>query len=255
MAHPHQPLQHVPRRALHRPPQDRQAARCACAAEAAQGADLLHRRHQRAARARSTRRSSARAAWAATSTSARPRRTTAATSSTSTWARSRTTRTLDTPERRDELARITNGYSPAMIDQVCSMALTYAHSDGREVFDREDIVEAMTTVESGTASASPTPRTRSARSRSTRPATRSASHLYTRTCSPRGCRSACAAPRRPPPGDRDRGALRRLALRGGRRPDLDARRDGRRARLLRREHDRRRRRHRRPRDAAARWSA
>ena len=34
-------------------------------------------------------------------------------------------------KRRDELARITNGYSPAMIEQVCSMALTYAHSDGR----------------------------------------------------------------------------------------------------------------------------
>ena len=39
---------------------------------------------------------------------------------------------LDTERRRDELARITNGYSPAMIDQVCSLALTYAHSDGRE---------------------------------------------------------------------------------------------------------------------------
>ena len=37
---------------------------------------------------------------------------------------------LDAPRRRDELARITNGYSPAMIDQVCSMALTYAHSEG-----------------------------------------------------------------------------------------------------------------------------
>ena len=37
---------------------------------------------------------------------------------------------LDTDRRRDELARITNGYSPAMIEQVCSMALTYAHSDG-----------------------------------------------------------------------------------------------------------------------------
>ena len=36
------------------------------------------------------------------------------------------------PQKRDELARITNGYSPAMIDQVCSMALTYAHSDGRQ---------------------------------------------------------------------------------------------------------------------------
>jgi ATP-dependent Zn protease len=58
---------------------------------------------------------------------------------------------LDTPRRRDELARITNGYSPAMIDQVCSMALTIAHHDGREAFGWDDIVEAMTTVESGTA--------------------------------------------------------------------------------------------------------
>jgi ATP-dependent Zn protease len=58
---------------------------------------------------------------------------------------------LDAPDRRDELARMTNGYSPAMIEQVCSMALTYAHSDGRLAFDRQDIVEAMTTIESGTA--------------------------------------------------------------------------------------------------------
>jgi ATP-dependent Zn protease len=58
---------------------------------------------------------------------------------------------LDTPERRDELARMTNGYSPAMIEQVCSMALTYAHSDGRMAFTRQDMVEAMTTIESGTA--------------------------------------------------------------------------------------------------------
>ncbi len=58
---------------------------------------------------------------------------------------------LDTPRARDELARITNAYSPAMIEQVCSMALTHAHHDGRERFTREDIVEAMTTVESGTA--------------------------------------------------------------------------------------------------------
>jgi ATP-dependent Zn protease len=58
---------------------------------------------------------------------------------------------LDGPKARDELARITSGYSPAMIEQVCSMALTHAHHDGRERFTREDIVEAMTTVESGTA--------------------------------------------------------------------------------------------------------
>ncbi|HEY2601676.1 MAG TPA: AAA family ATPase [Thermoleophilaceae bacterium] len=58
---------------------------------------------------------------------------------------------LDTEARRDELSRMTNGYSPAMIEQVCSMALTYAHSDGRPYFERSDLVEAMTTVESGTA--------------------------------------------------------------------------------------------------------
>jgi ATP-dependent Zn protease len=58
---------------------------------------------------------------------------------------------LDTDKRRDELARITSGYSPAMIEQVGSMALTLAHSDRRERFDYEDIFEAMTTVESGTA--------------------------------------------------------------------------------------------------------
>jgi hypothetical protein len=58
---------------------------------------------------------------------------------------------LDTDKRRDELARITNGYSPAMIEQVCSMALTYAHSDGRDVFEWADIVEAITTIEAGTA--------------------------------------------------------------------------------------------------------
>jgi cell division protease FtsH len=58
---------------------------------------------------------------------------------------------LDTPKRRDELARMTMGYSPAMIEQVCSMALTIAHHSSREAFGWEDIVEAMTTVESGTA--------------------------------------------------------------------------------------------------------
>jgi ATP-dependent Zn protease len=58
---------------------------------------------------------------------------------------------LDRERRRDELARITNGYAPAMIEQVCSMALTYAHHDGRDRFRWEDLVEAMTTVESGTA--------------------------------------------------------------------------------------------------------
>jgi cell division protease FtsH len=58
---------------------------------------------------------------------------------------------LNTDRRRDELARITNGYSPAMIEQVCSLALTYSHADGRHEFGWPDIVEAMTTVEAGTA--------------------------------------------------------------------------------------------------------
>ena len=58
---------------------------------------------------------------------------------------------LDTTHRRDELARITNGYSPAMIEQCCSMALTIAHSEGRREFGRRDLLEAMTTVETGTA--------------------------------------------------------------------------------------------------------
>ncbi|MDQ6777720.1 MAG: AAA family ATPase [Actinomycetota bacterium] len=58
---------------------------------------------------------------------------------------------LDTDHRRDELARITNGYSPSMIEQCCSMALTLAHSEGRRTFGWYDIVEAMTTVETGTA--------------------------------------------------------------------------------------------------------
>jgi ATP-dependent Zn protease len=58
---------------------------------------------------------------------------------------------LDTDHRRDELARITSGYSPSMIEQCCSMALTIAHAEGRRRFGWGDIVEAMTTVEAGTA--------------------------------------------------------------------------------------------------------
>ena len=58
---------------------------------------------------------------------------------------------LDTDVRRDELSRVTNGYSPAMIEQVCSMALTYAQHEGRARFGWDDLLEAMTTIESGTA--------------------------------------------------------------------------------------------------------
>ena len=45
-----------------------------------------------------------------------------------------------------------------MIDQACSLALTYAHSDGRGEFSRTDLVEAMTTVESGVAIGQPYPK-------------------------------------------------------------------------------------------------
>ena len=58
---------------------------------------------------------------------------------------------LDRPERRDEIARITSGYSPAMIEQVCSLALTYAHHEGKAAFEWQHLVEAMVTLESGTA--------------------------------------------------------------------------------------------------------
>src|SRR4030081_3658425 len=47
---------------------------------------------------------------------------------------------LDSARRRDELARITNGYSPSMIEQCCSMALTLAHSEGRRRFGWGGIV-------------------------------------------------------------------------------------------------------------------
>jgi ATP-dependent Zn protease len=58
---------------------------------------------------------------------------------------------LDNSKRRDEIARITNGYSPAMIEQICSMALTNAHHEGELAFDWKHLVDAMTAIESGTA--------------------------------------------------------------------------------------------------------
>jgi cell division protease FtsH len=56
---------------------------------------------------------------------------------------------LDTPAKRDEIARITSGYSPAMIDQICSMALTNAHHEGKASFGWEHLVDAMVVIESG----------------------------------------------------------------------------------------------------------
>ncbi|HEU5009754.1 MAG TPA: hypothetical protein VFT33_03550, partial [Gaiellaceae bacterium] len=58
---------------------------------------------------------------------------------------------LDLPTRREEIARVTNGYAPAMLEQVTSMALTIAHHSNREALTWDDLVEAMTTLEAGTA--------------------------------------------------------------------------------------------------------
>jgi cell division protease FtsH len=56
---------------------------------------------------------------------------------------------LDTPARRDEFARITEGKSPADIEQVLSLALLYAFEDGRTAFEWKDVREALGNVESG----------------------------------------------------------------------------------------------------------
>ena len=56
---------------------------------------------------------------------------------------------LDTPEKRDEFARISEGYSPAMIEQSTSLALMYSFEDGRDYFTWRDIREAMGNIESG----------------------------------------------------------------------------------------------------------
>ena len=58
---------------------------------------------------------------------------------------------LDTPSRRDEFARITEGYSPADIEQVLSLALLYAFNEGRQALEWRDIREAMGNVEAGLA--------------------------------------------------------------------------------------------------------
>ena len=58
---------------------------------------------------------------------------------------------LDQAAKREEIARVTNGYAPAMLEQVTSMALTIAHHSNREALTWDDLVEAMTTLEAGTA--------------------------------------------------------------------------------------------------------
>src|SRR5712692_6148204 len=56
---------------------------------------------------------------------------------------------LDIPARRDEFARITEGKSPADIEQVLSLALLYAFEEGRSTFGWKDVREALGNFESG----------------------------------------------------------------------------------------------------------
>jgi ATP-dependent Zn protease len=58
---------------------------------------------------------------------------------------------LDDPETRNEFARITKGYSPAMIQQALSVGLMYAFEHGREGVIWEDLRESMANIEAGLA--------------------------------------------------------------------------------------------------------
>ncbi len=58
---------------------------------------------------------------------------------------------LDTPEKREEFARVTEGYSPADIEQSLSLALMYAFEDGRTFLTWKDLRQAMGNIESGLA--------------------------------------------------------------------------------------------------------
>jgi ATP-dependent Zn protease len=58
---------------------------------------------------------------------------------------------LDTSTRRDEFARVTDGYSPAMIEQALSLALMYAFEDSRDAFTWRDLRESMGNIEAGLA--------------------------------------------------------------------------------------------------------
>ena len=150
---------------------------------------------------------------------------------------------LDQPTRREEIARVTNGYSPAMLEQVTSMALTIAHHSGRAALavgrPRRGNDHARGR-HGGRRRVRPggEPRRRHSRGRPCR----------SRSCLPEGRRIDAAlhpdARRRarPSSGAREGGALQPLPQRGVRASRMGARRDGGGARLLRRELERRRRR-------------
>jgi len=133
------------------PPSHRQGAAAHRAPQGPHEQRVLHRSLQRLARRARPRAHAPGPAGGATCASASRSSTTASTSSTTTLGKVQHNASLDTVKARDELARMTDGYSPAMIEQICSMALTYAHHDERQEFERDDILEAITTIESGSA--------------------------------------------------------------------------------------------------------
>jgi ATP-dependent Zn protease len=59
---------------------------------------------------------------------------------------------LDRAERREEFARVTEGFSPADIEQALSMSLMYAFERGQSAFGWQDLREALINVRMGLAS-------------------------------------------------------------------------------------------------------
>ena len=80
---------------------------------------------------------------------------------------------LDSTTRREELGRITMGHSPAMIEQVCSLALSYAHGRGKAQLEWQDLLEAIVVVEYGLETAFGSSPKKRVRSQFTRPDMRS----------------------------------------------------------------------------------
>ena len=214
----------------------------------AQRPDLLHRRHQRPDRPARPRPDPPGTHGPARVVPDADASRTASTSSTSTSARSRTARSSTRPTRRDEIARIMSGYSPAMIEQAISMALTIAHHTGSTGFGWDDLVEAVTTLDAGTAIGSeyiPMERRAVAIHEAGHAV---AGHVYltgresTRlTIKKRGDQGVGG----PPLDDREGGAPLLVPARDVPRHRLGPRRDGGGAGRLRRELERRRRRRRR----------
>ena len=145
---------------------------------------------------------------------------------------------LDTARRRDELARITNGYSPAMIEQVCSMALTFAHSGGAHGVRLAGHRRGDDDDRIGHRHARRVRPGRDARGRDPRGRPRGRlARLHEGRAVDAPVDPQARQLARPSPGDREGGALLLVALGGVLQARLDARGDGRRTRVLRGELD------------------